>query len=82
MLPNPLYDSGAPAQVVEHLLLAARGGSSKDHRSWFTGRTGEVNQVMSWVTSYERGVRVVTGSAGTGKSAIVGRVVCLADSEE
>ncbi|MGH3811595.1 MAG: hypothetical protein ACRDUV_03935 [Pseudonocardiaceae bacterium] len=33
MLPNPLFDAGAPAQVVEHLLLAARGGPSADHRS-------------------------------------------------
>ncbi|MGH3811594.1 MAG: hypothetical protein ACRDUV_03930, partial [Pseudonocardiaceae bacterium] len=37
---------------------------------------------MSWVTAGERGVRVVTGSAGTGKSAIVGRVVSLSDPDE
>lgn len=55
MLPNPIHDPGAPAQVVEHLLLAARGGPSADHRSWFTGRTGEVNRVVSWVASRERG---------------------------
>ena len=37
MFPNPLYDPGAPEQVVEHLLLAARGGAGVDERSWFTG---------------------------------------------
>jgi ATP-dependent Clp protease ATP-binding subunit ClpA len=47
-----------------------------------SGRTAEVNRVVSWVTARERGIRVVTGSAGTGKSAIVGRVVSLSDSAE
>ncbi|MGH3933617.1 MAG: AAA family ATPase [Pseudonocardiaceae bacterium] len=82
MLPNPLWDEGAPEEVVEHLLLAARGGDSADHRSWFTGREAEVNQVVSWVAAGAPGVRVVTGSAGTGKSAIVGRVVSLSNPAE
>src|SRR5262249_45134907 len=38
MFRNPLYEQGAPEQVVEHLLLAARGGGRVDERSWFTGR--------------------------------------------
>lgn len=33
MLPNPCFDAGAPAQVVEHLLLAARGGVVLDEPS-------------------------------------------------
>ncbi len=47
MLRNPLWDQGAPEEVVEHLLLAARGGTSADHRSWFTGREVEVTEVVS-----------------------------------
>ncbi len=82
MLPNPLWDEGAPEEVVEHLLRAARGGTSADHRSWFTGREAEVDTVASWVTAGVPGVRVVTGSAGTGKSAVVGRVVSLSNPEE
>ncbi len=82
MLRNPLWDQGAPEEVVEHLLLAARGGTSADHRSWFTGRETEVTEVVSWVRAREPGVRVVTGSAGTGKSAIVGRVVSLSNPGE
>ncbi|MGI9002670.1 MAG: AAA family ATPase, partial [Pseudonocardia sp.] len=82
MLPNPLWDEGAPEEVVEHLLRAARGGTSADHRSWFTGREAEVDTVTSWVTAGVPGVRVVTGSAGTGKSAVVGRVVSLSNPEE
>ncbi|WP_439656505.1 hypothetical protein ACSHWB_29320 [Lentzea sp. HUAS TT2] len=79
MLPNPLY---AANTVVKHLLLAARGGDSADNRSWFTGRTAQVDKVVSWVKSGVAGLRVVTGSPGTGKSAVVGRVVSLSNSAE
>ncbi|MGW6931774.1 AAA family ATPase [Lentzea sp. NPDC054927] len=79
MLPNPLY---AANTVVKHLMLAARGGDSADNRSWFTGRTAQVDKVVSWVKSGNAGLRVVTGSPGTGKSAIVGRVVSLSNSAE
>ncbi|MGZ3146800.1 AAA family ATPase [Lentzea chajnantorensis] len=79
MLPNPLY---APDTVVKHLLLAARGGDSADHRSWFAGRTAEVDRVVGWVRSGVPGLRVVTGSPGSGKSAVVGRVVSLSNAAE
>ena len=82
MFPNPLHDPGAPEQVVEHLLLAARGGAAPDERSWFTGRMVEVGQVVAWVRSRQPGLHVVTGSAGTGKSAIAGRVVSLSNPAE
>jgi hypothetical protein len=80
MFPNPRYDPGAPERVVEHLLRAARGGD--DDRSWFTGRVAEVNQVISWVLSGEPGIHVITGSAGSGKTAIAGRVVSLSSPSE
>jgi hypothetical protein len=82
MFRNPRYDSGAPAQVVEHLLLAARGGSPPSGPSWFSGRAGEVERVVAWIRSDEPGIRVVTGAAGTGKSAIAGRVVSLSNPRE
>ena len=82
MFPNPRYDPGAPEQVVEHLLLAARGGAGPDQHSWFTGRTAEVNQVVAWVQSSQPGLHVITGSAGTGKTAIAGRVVSLSSPVE
>ena len=82
MFPNPLYDPGAPEQVVEHLLLAARGGAAQDERSWFTGRSVEVDQVVAWVRSGLPGLHVITGSAGTGKTAIAGRVVSLSNPAE
>jgi tetratricopeptide (TPR) repeat protein len=79
MLPNPLY---AANTVAKHLLLAARGGDSTDNRSWFAGRTAQVDKVVSWVKSGTAGLRVVTGSPGTGKSAVVGRVVSLSNPAE
>ncbi|MFC0071254.1 hypothetical protein ACFFQW_46210, partial [Umezawaea endophytica] len=82
IVPNPLYDAGAPEEVVEHLLRAARGGDPGDARSWFTGRTVEVDTVVSWALAGEAGVRVVVGSAGTGKSAVVGRVVSVSNPHE
>ena len=72
---NRLWREDAPAVMVEHLLRAARSGSDPSERSWFTGRTAEVDRVVSWVTGREPGAFVITGSAGTGKSAILGRVV-------
>ncbi|WP_394620617.1 tetratricopeptide repeat protein [Lentzea sp. JNUCC 0626] len=82
VVPNPLYDEGAPEEVVEHLLRAARGGGPGELRSWFTGRTAEVDTVVSWVLAGDPGVRVVKGSAGTGKSAVVGRVVSVSNPHE
>ncbi|CAL9442791.1 hypothetical protein SUDANB105_02267 [Streptomyces sp. enrichment culture] len=82
MFANPLYRPGAPEQVVEHLLRAARSGAPLNERTWFTGRTAEVNQVVAWVRDRQPGLYVVTGSAGTGKSAIVGRVVSLSNPDE
>ncbi|MEV6239509.1 caspase family protein [Lentzea sp. NPDC051838] len=79
MLPNPLY---AANTVAKHLLLAARGGDSTDNRSWFTGRTAQVDKVVSWVKCGIPGLRVVTGSPGTGKSAVLGRVVSLSNAAE
>ena len=82
MFPNPRYNPGAPERVVEHLLLAARGGAGPDDHSWFTGRTAEVDQVVAWVRSNQPGLHVITGSAGTGKTAIAGRVVSLSNPAE
>jgi hypothetical protein len=82
VFPNPLFDEGAPDQVVEHLLQAARGGAGLLERSWFTGRTTEVDQAVGWVRSARPGIYVITGSAGTGKSAIAGRVVSLSNPAE
>ncbi len=79
-LPHPLWEPGAPPQVVEQLMLAAHGRSIEE--SWFIGVTAEVDRVVGWVRERTPGIRTATGDAGTGKSAIVGRVVCLSNPGE
>jgi tetratricopeptide (TPR) repeat protein len=83
LIPNPNHQPAAQAVVVGHLKWAARGSAvGGETRSWFTGRKEEVDKVVSWVMSGLPGLRVVTGSPGTGKSAIVGRVVSVANKDE
>ncbi|HET7476793.1 MAG TPA: ATP-binding protein, partial [Dermatophilaceae bacterium] len=82
LLPNPLWHYGRQAGIVEHLLLAARSGATKVEPPAFTGRRFEVDTVVGWVASRTPGLYVVTGLAGTGKSAVVGRVVSLSDPAE
>src|SRR5262249_2031833 len=82
MFPNPRYREDAPEQGVEHLLQAARSGARLGGPSWVLGRTVEVDRVVGWVRACRPGMYVVTGSAGTGKSAIVGRVVSLSNPAE
>ena len=57
LLPNPLFEPEAPAEVVAHLVQAARGGAGE--ASWFTGRRDEVEHRSQ--VGHERGVRVAGG---------------------
>ncbi|MGH8899133.1 MAG: tetratricopeptide repeat protein [Egibacteraceae bacterium] len=83
MLPNPLYDPDAPERVVEHLLLAAQGRAPDEEGVYFTGRTAQLDQIVAWMGTEARGgLLVVTGPAGCGKSAVVGRIVSLSDPTE
>ena len=84
VLPNPLYagEREWTPRIVEHLLQAARGGAGVEEMSAFTGRRTEVDRVVSWVRSAKPGLHVVTGPPGTGKSAVVGRVVSWSIPDE
>jgi hypothetical protein len=82
LLPNPLHDPAAPPQVVEHLLQAARGGEPKDETWYFAGRHAVVDRLVSWTRSGLPGLRVITGPAGCGKSAVLGLLVCLSNAEQ
>ena len=82
LLPNPRHDPAAPPRVVEHLLLAARGGEPEDETWYFTGRHAVIARLVAWVGSGQPGLHVVTGPAGCGKSAVLGLVVCLSNPEQ
>ncbi|MEU4195778.1 ATP-binding protein [Kribbella sp. NPDC026611] len=80
MLMNPLHRRRAGQTVVEHLQSAARSTTSGD--DFFTGREAVLARVVSWLRRQQQGLCVVTGPPGSGKSAVVGRVVSLSVPQE
>jgi tetratricopeptide (TPR) repeat protein len=79
MFPNPRFDPDAPERVLEHLLLAAEGRAPNEEGVYFTGRTAQLDAVVQWMQAGKPGVFVITGPAGSGKSAIAGRIVSLSN---
>ncbi|MCU1501762.1 MAG: hypothetical protein JWM12_1116, partial [Ilumatobacteraceae bacterium] len=80
LMRNPFYRRTRLSAVVEHLRLAARG--TEGDGNFFTGRHDALRSIVSAMADARTGVIIVTGSAGCGKSALVGRLVSLGDSEE
>ena len=86
-LPDPVI---APLDVLEtldalapelrsHFLAKARGTELNEAGWYFSGRAREMRRVVGWLRDSERGMLVVTGVAGAGKSALLGHLVVLAD---
>jgi hypothetical protein len=48
----------------------------------FTGRRAILARILAWIHAEAPGAFVVTGSAGSGKSAVVGRIVALSESSK
>ncbi|MER6846987.1 AAA family ATPase [Streptomyces flaveolus] len=68
------------AQLDTFWISRAAGASELDSPGWyFTGRTELVKRILSFLTGAE-GVLIVTGVAGSGKSALLARTVTLSDS--
>ena len=86
-LPNPGWEpfreSGRAIRgedLEAHWSPRARGVASEKDRAWlFTGRQAAMAKVIAAATG-RPGALVVTGAAGSGKSALLGRLVTLADS--
>ncbi|MFI5642752.1 hypothetical protein ACIA8H_35910 [Streptomyces goshikiensis] len=81
MFRNPRYVPGTGPQVVQHLLEAAHGTGDVTGPSMFSGRRAEVDLVVSRIARGEPGVWTLTGPPGSGKSAVIGRVVTLSDPD-
>ncbi|MFF0033333.1 AAA family ATPase [Streptomyces avermitilis] len=91
-LPNPRYrpveSTTGPAlrqlalgcgPLEEFWLERASGRTGADDSGWyFSGRAGPMARMVSFVQE-GRGVLVVTGAAGSGKSALLARLVTMAD---
>jgi WD40 repeat protein len=73
----------SPVLDAAHFLdrAAARGPlDTLPETGFFTGRRHELSSLSSWIDNYEsaHALRVVTGSPGVGKSALLGILVCAA----
>ncbi|MET7485522.1 hypothetical protein [Streptomyces sp. NPDC005538] len=65
------------ADVDQHLVLSARGIEVGETGWYFCGREQLLRSLIDWLTCAERGLFAVTGSPGTGKSALLGRIATL-----
>ncbi|WP_159062089.1 AAA family ATPase, partial [Streptomyces sp. WM6368] len=81
MFANPLRRAAPEPELVEHLVQAARGASPTDEGWFFSGRRGVLGAIVEWLAAREPGLFLVTGSAGSGKSAVLGRIATLSDRE-
>lgn len=95
--PNPRYISGLPSDVsvvraraaVDRAEMAefwgpvSRGVELEGQEGWyFTGRKRVLHEITAWLNDRSvGGLQVVTGPPGSGKSAILARVVTLSDPE-
>ncbi|WP_030238473.1 caspase family protein [Streptomyces sp. NRRL S-455] len=93
IMPNPRYRAHAADRAVElgsllaqlpdtdreHFLRKAASADAGDVGWFFTGREQLTTQVIEWLSASDRGVLVVTGPPGAGKSAFLGRMAVLAD---
>lgn len=74
----------AAQDLAEHFGPRSRGVEFESEQGlYFSGRIKVLSELVKWATSAEdngRG-RVVTGSPGCGKSAVLGRIVALSDLE-
>ena len=69
---------------IEHWGPRSRGTEIEAQPGWyFTGRTVVLTELVTWLTSPTRDgkARVVIAGPGSGKSAVLGRIVTLSDPE-
>ncbi|EKX66885.1 ATP-binding protein [Streptomyces ipomoeae] len=64
-------------EVDRHLVLSARGIEVGETGWYFCGRRRLMRRLITWLAEADRGLFVVTGSPGTGKSALLGRIATL-----
>ena len=70
--------------LIAHWGPCGRGVEIESQAGWyFTGRVTALRQLVEWLTTPQSDgkARVVTGSPGSGKSAVLARLVTLSDPE-
>ena len=70
--------------LARHFLPRARGVDIPTEPGWrFVGREAALRDLVSWLEdSGDLSARVVTGGPGSGKSAVIGRLVVLSDHDQ
>jgi hypothetical protein len=82
LIANPRYQPHAPEILVAHLLLASRGSDPGEEGWYFSGRRAPLRNLIDRIASGQPGLTIVTGPAGSGKSALLGRIAALSDPAE
>lgn len=90
LIPNPNFATRrlgtliAKEELAAHFDPASRGVRRGESGSFFTGRSRELRRIVQWLKaasaeSSAGDLLVVTGSPGSGKSALLARAVVLSD---
>ncbi|WP_181802377.1 hypothetical protein [Streptomyces shenzhenensis] len=91
-LPNPSYrpkpqvvteareEVAATPEELEYWLDRASGRASRDDPGWYFSGRQELNRRLTAFLKGPPGVLIVTGTAASGKSAVLARAVTLSDS--
>ncbi|MGW3073472.1 AAA family ATPase [Kitasatospora sp. NPDC001132] len=58
-----------------HFVPKASGAELGEQAWYFEGRQEERHQILTWLDTARRGLLVITGAAGSGKSALLGHVL-------
>ncbi|WP_160330292.1 WD40 repeat domain-containing protein [Streptomyces roseifaciens] len=69
------------AADFRHFVIRAHGAHNAygdGSRPTFTGRSDELRELSAWMAGHGSSLRVITGTPGSGKSALVGVLVCAA----
>ncbi|MFF1868718.1 AAA family ATPase, partial [Kitasatospora herbaricolor] len=64
-----------PADEQRHFLPKATGAELGELAWYFHGRTEERDRILRWLTTATSGALVISGPAGSGKSALLGHVL-------
>lgn len=68
-------------ELRDHFMPRARGVDVPTERGWrFVGREQALRELVRWLRDHDdRRARIVTGDPGSGKSAVIARLVVLSD---
>lgn len=72
--------AGQPPELRSHFLTKAQGGEAGEVAWHFSGRGQELDELCDWLDG-GAGLKVVTGEAGSGKSALLGHLVVASNPE-